>query len=64
VPSAFIDLDGPLLCSEDPYKGGSRFIGPGIIPSTVPGLGIGRIVGAEQKQNSAQDHCAAKITNI
>lgn len=50
-----IDLDGPLLCSEDPYEGGPRFIGPEIIPSTEPGLGIGRILGADAKQNSAQD---------
>lgn len=40
-----IDLDGPLLCSDDPYLGGPQFIGPEIIPSREPGLGVRSVRG-------------------
>lgn len=35
-----IDLDGPVLCKEDPIIGGSLFKEKEIIVSTTPGLGI------------------------
>lgn len=34
------DLDGPGLCSEDPYEGGPLFEGPRISLPNTPGLGI------------------------
>ncbi len=34
------DLDGPSLCSEDPYTGGPDFDGPYITMNETPGLGI------------------------
>jgi o-succinylbenzoate synthase len=34
------DLDGPSLCSEDPYSGGPSFTGARILMNTEPGLGI------------------------
>lgn len=34
------DLDGPSLCSVDPYTGGPSFLGPRIIMNREPGLGI------------------------
>ncbi len=34
------DLDGPSLCSLDPYLGGPLFQGPNIIMTETPGLGI------------------------
>lgn len=40
-----IDLDGPLLCAEDPVQGGSLFEGPEIILSNDPGAGIRKIDG-------------------
>ena len=35
-----IDLDPPLLCREDPIKGGALFRGEKIILSDEPGLGF------------------------
>ena len=35
-----VDLDGPVLCSEDPILGGSVFNEKDIIVSDAPGLGI------------------------
>ncbi|MGM9589534.1 MAG: dipeptide epimerase [Faecousia sp.] len=35
-----VDLDGPVLCSEDPILGGSRFEEKNITVSDGPGLGI------------------------
>jgi len=35
-----VDLDGPVLCSYDPIKGGSVFNGKNINVSEAPGLGI------------------------
>ena len=35
-----IDLDGPILCSKDPIKGGAIFNESSIILSDTPGLGI------------------------
>ena len=35
-----IDLDGPVLCSEDPIIGGSIFDEKDITVSKAPGLGI------------------------
>ena len=40
-----IDLDGPVLCSEDPIIGGSVFHEQEIIVSKEPGLGIKGIEG-------------------
>ncbi len=34
------DLDGPSLCSEDPYTGGPEFAGPYITMNENPGIGI------------------------
>ena len=34
------DLDGPSLCSEDPYEGGPLYEGPWIRMNRTPGLGI------------------------
>jgi L-alanine-DL-glutamate epimerase-like enolase superfamily enzyme len=36
----FLDLDTPLLMSEDPLTGGYRYDGPGIIGTDEPGLGM------------------------
>jgi len=36
----FLDLDTPLLMSEDPLVGGYRYDGPRIIATDEPGLGI------------------------
>jgi len=35
-----VDLDGPVLCSEDPITGGAVFEGKDITVSNEPGLGI------------------------
>ena len=40
-----IDLDGPVLCSEDPVEGGSVFNGNRITLSETPGLGITKVNG-------------------
>ena len=40
-----IDLDGPVLCSEDPVLGGSVFQEQLITVSDDPGLGIKGIQG-------------------
>ena len=37
------DLDGPSLCSEDPYTGGPLFEGPVIRMTDAPGLGITKV---------------------
>ena len=37
------DLDGPMLCAENPYAGGTVFDGPEIRLNRSPGLGIERI---------------------
>lgn len=34
------DLDGPSLCSVDPYQGGPVYTGPSIVMNDTPGLGI------------------------
>ncbi len=34
------DLDGPSLCSMDPYEGGPLFEGPDILLTDEPGIGI------------------------
>ena len=40
-----IDLDGPVLCSEDPIEGGAVFNEKEISVSDAPGLGIQKING-------------------
>jgi L-alanine-DL-glutamate epimerase-like enolase superfamily enzyme len=40
-----IDIDGPLLCREDPFEGGPLFEGPGIVPGDALGTGIRGIRG-------------------
>ncbi len=40
-----IDLDGPVLCAEDPIEGGAIFDEANITLSNDPGLGIKRING-------------------
>lgn len=40
-----IDLDGPMLCKEDPVTGGSLFHAPWIDVSSDPGLGIHDVRG-------------------
>lgn len=40
-----IDLDGPVLCSEDPVEGGAIFNESAITLENTPGLGIKRIQG-------------------
>lgn len=42
------DLDGPSLCSEDPYTGGPLFEGPFIRMTDAPGLGITRVPALER----------------
>lgn len=42
-----VDLDGPVLCSRDPVKGGATFEGQLITVSDGPGLGIKGIEGLE-----------------
>lgn len=42
------DLDGPSLCSEDPYIGGPLFEGPVIHMTDAPGLGITCVPALEQ----------------
>ncbi|MBE5974446.1 dipeptide epimerase [Lacrimispora xylanisolvens] len=37
------DLDGPSLCSKDPYSGGPAFMGSRIIMNAKPGLGIFKV---------------------
>ncbi len=37
------DLDGPSLCSEDPYSGGPAFMGSRILLNAKPGLGIFKV---------------------
>ena len=37
------DLDGPSLCSEDPYSGGPAFMGSRILMNAEPGLGIFKV---------------------
>lgn len=39
-----MDLDGPLLCKEDPVEGGPEFREPIIILNDEPGLGFNNIV--------------------
>ena len=36
----FLDLDTPLLLSEDPLSGGYKYVGPGMTIWTEPGLGM------------------------
>jgi L-alanine-DL-glutamate epimerase-like enolase superfamily enzyme len=38
-----IDLDPPILCSEDPVEGGVRYDNPLITLPDDPGLGITRV---------------------
>ena len=40
-----IDLDGPVLCSEDPIVGGAVFNEQNITVSNAPGLGVTAIEG-------------------
>ena len=40
-----VDLDGPVLCSEDPVEGGSTFDERIITVSAAPGLGVSAIRG-------------------
>jgi L-alanine-DL-glutamate epimerase-like enolase superfamily enzyme len=40
-----VDLDGPVLCSEDPIDGGSVFDEKIITVSDAPGLGVTSIRG-------------------
>ena len=40
-----IDLDGPVLCSEDPIEGGAIFADKNITVSSAPGLGIRGVAG-------------------
>ena len=40
-----VDLDGPVLCSEDPVEGGSAFDERTITVSDMPGLGVKAISG-------------------
>lgn len=40
-----VDLDGPVLCSEDPVNGGSVFAEQTITVSEAPGLGVRSIDG-------------------
>ena len=40
-----IDLDGPLLCSEDPVIGGCILDAPRISLNDAPGLGVTGIEG-------------------
>lgn len=42
-----IDLDGPSLCSVDPYTGGPVYEGPRILMSDTPGIGITGVPGFE-----------------
>ena len=44
-----IDLDGPVLCSEDPIDGGSIFEESKITLSNTPGFGIEGIRGIKEK---------------
>jgi L-alanine-DL-glutamate epimerase-like enolase superfamily enzyme len=37
------DLDGPSLCSVDPYTGGPVFEGPAITMSSDPGVGVDQV---------------------
>jgi len=37
---AMIDLDGPILCADDPYVGGPKYVGANIILTDEPGLGV------------------------
>lgn len=41
----YVDLDGPVLCKEDPVDGGSIFKEKDILVSDAPGLGIRSIRG-------------------
>ena len=40
-----VDLDGPVLCSEDPVEGGAVFNEKEITVSDAPGLGVTGIQG-------------------
>ncbi len=40
-----VDLDGPMLCAENPVEGGSLFRGRDITVSDEPGLGIREVRG-------------------
>ena len=42
-----IDLDGPSLCSVDPYTGGPVYEGPRILMNDTPGIGITGVPGFE-----------------
>ncbi len=46
-----IDLDGPVLCSEDPITGGSVFSEKHITVSNDPGLGIKGVRGIRYLEN-------------
>jgi L-alanine-DL-glutamate epimerase-like enolase superfamily enzyme len=38
-----VDLDGPSLCSTDPYEGGPVYSGPSIAMPTDYGIGITKV---------------------
>lgn len=40
-----VDLDGPMLCAENPVQGGSVFNGKDITVSDAPGLGVTHVDG-------------------
>lgn len=41
------DLDGPSLCSADPYAGGPQFVGPDVIMTGDPGVGVDNVPCAD-----------------
>jgi L-alanine-DL-glutamate epimerase-like enolase superfamily enzyme len=41
------DLDPPILCAEDPVRGGASYSGPSISLPDAPGLGIDMIEGVD-----------------
>jgi L-alanine-DL-glutamate epimerase-like enolase superfamily enzyme len=47
-----IDLDGPVLCSEDPVEGGALFDERRISLTDAPGLGIKRVHGIKWEDNA------------
>ena len=44
-----LDLDGPALCSEDPYEGGPVYDGPFIRMTDAPGIGITKVPGFDKE---------------
>ena len=44
------DLDGPSLCSENPYHGGPKYEGPGIWLPETPGIGFSPDMPVEFEQ--------------